>query len=75
MTVNRYIFQSPYSNQIQVGKLDPSSQGDSSSISQEATNNTQTAKKETPSFENMETQKTQEVTAVEKSDVLLNLYA
>jgi len=75
MTVNRYIFQSPYSSQVQVGRPDPSVKSDSSSITQESASNTQQAPKEIPSFENMDTQKTQEVTPVEKSDTLLNLYA
>ncbi|RLA72805.1 MAG: hypothetical protein DRG78_23365 [Epsilonproteobacteria bacterium] len=77
MTVDKYIFQSPYSSQVQVGRPAPSAGSDSgsSSVNQEAANNTQSAPREIPSFESMDTQKATEVTPTENSDTLLNLYA
>lgn len=75
MNVNSYIFQSPYSNQVQIGRLDPSSSNNETSVNQEATNTIQQAAKQAPKFENMDTQKTTETEPVQTSNTSLDLYA
>ncbi len=72
MNVNRYIFQSPYNSQVQVGRLDSST---SSNENKEVSNNIQATKKETISFENIKTQKDIETAPEQNPDALLDLYA
>jgi len=75
MNVNSYIFQSPYSNQVQIGRLDTSSSSSNTSVNQEMTNTSQQTAKKAPKFENMDTQKTTESQPVQTSDTSLDLYA
>lgn len=75
MNVNSYIFQSPYSNQVQIGRLDTSSSSNDTSVNQETTNTSQQAAKQAPKFENMDTQQTTETQPVQTSDSSLDLYA
>jgi len=75
MNVNSYIFQSPYSNQVQIGRLDTSSSNNNTSVNQETTNTSQQATKQTPKFENMDTQKTTEAQPIQTSNTGLDLYA
>jgi|LGVF01.2.fsa_nt_gb hypothetical protein len=78
MTVDRYIFQSPYSNQFQVGKPDPSatSKEDNSNISTEIVKGPDQVAKQAPVFQTPQVEETQE-TQPETTDTnkLLNLYA
>ena len=76
MNVNSYIFQSPYSSQVQIGRLASSASSDNSSsnTNQEVANTTVT--KEVPTFENMDTQKAVKVQPTQNSsDASLDLYA
>ena len=74
MTVNRYLFQSPYSSQVQVGRPDPS-------VKQEQ--GTQSSSAELPKSTNTTLQKAQdfqatqvgEVKATVESTKLLDIYA
>ncbi|MCF6309327.1 MAG: hypothetical protein L3J19_02465 [Sulfurimonas sp.] len=74
MQVTRYLFQSPYSSQVQVGRPDVSSSGEQKSAQsdsglQKAVNQ---PLEEAQSFK--ETQ-VQEVEPTVKSDILLDIYA
>ncbi len=75
MQVSSYIFQSPYPSPVQFGRVDTSASSDKSSTATntQADKATQPIMQRAPDFENLETQKTQEV--AQSSDNLLNLYA
>lgn len=77
MTVDRYIFQSPYSSQVQVGRPDPSatSNNETSSVSAEILKGPNQGAQEVPSFQNTNVEKTKEIQPINDSNQLLNLYA
>lgn len=73
----QYVFQSPYSSQVQIGRLDTttsSEQSTTNTTEQAQTNTTNESKNFTDSKAFQETQ-TKEVPAVENSNNLLNIYA
>lgn len=73
----QYVFQSPYSNQVQIGRLDTTSSSEQSTTNtteQAQTNTTNEQKTFVDSKAFQETQ-TKEVPQIENSDNLLNLYA
>jgi hypothetical protein len=73
MNVNHYIFQSPYNSQVQVGRLDKTTQD--SSLSQTVEDNKKTSD-DTSSFDKMATQKAEEVSKIKFTDSsLLDTYA
>lgn len=77
MNVDTYIFQSPYSSQVQVGRLDPNASSDESNSNedQQVENNTEAAKQESQLLQDIEASKTLEVAPTKNSDALLDLYA
>ncbi len=77
MNVNRYIFQSPYSSQIQIGRLESNASSDESSSNknEEVSNNIQYTNKESSSFENMKIQESVKSVPKQNPDTLLDLYA
>lgn len=77
MNVNSYIFQSPYSSQVQIGRLDSSASSDESTSNKnnEVENNSKPMKEESQIIENMQTQKTEEIVSARNSDALLDFYA
>jgi len=74
MNVSSYIFQSPYSSQIQIGRLDPSTQKETSATrsgdSSLSVVNTTAQKAQT-----FEATQTKEVKASVESTQLLDIYA
>ena len=74
MQVNRYIFQSPYSSQVQVGRPDPSvgseqkAQQDTSGLMQSTNTSLQNA-------QSFQATQVGEVTPTVTSDNLLDIYA
>ena len=74
MQVNRYIFQSPYSSQVQVGRLDPSvasgqkTQADTSGLIKSTNTSLQNA-------QSFQATQTGEVTPTVTNDALLDVYA
>ena len=77
MTVDRYIFQSPYSNQIQVGRPDPSatSEDETSSVPSEILKGANQIQQQVAVSQNTPVEKTEEVSSIKNSNQLLNLYA
>ncbi len=77
MNVNRYIFQSPYSSQIQIGRLDSNASSDENSSNKngEVSNNIQYTNKESSSFENMKIQESVKSVPKQNPDTLLDFYA
>lgn len=77
MTVDRYIFQSPYSSQFQVGRPDPSasSQKETSSVSAEILKGPEQVQQQAPTAQNTTVEKTEAIQSTNNSDQLLNLYA
>ncbi len=69
MDVARYTFQSPYSSQIQIGKLDPSSVKQDEKSKQEAIG------LESAKVEPLKNTQKQDVQAAADSSVLLDVYA
>jgi len=74
MNVAQYTFQSPYSSQVQVGRLDPSSKQETSTASSDSglIKSTNTTLKNAQSFQATQTQ---EVTPTVDSSRLLDVYA
>lgn len=74
MNVTRYTFQSPYSSQVQIGRLDPSSKQEASTTSSDSglTKSTNTTLQNAQSFQATQTQ---EVTPTVDSNRLLDIYA
>jgi len=75
MTIDRYIFQSPYSSQIQVGRPDLSanSKETGSNLPTEILKNpTETTQ---PAPQGVLVEKTEEISPTNSSNQLLNLYA
>ena len=69
MNVNSYLFQSPYHNQTQVGRVDPSATQDKSSVNQ-------TKEMEDRIIQDTkEAQKIEASKATQNSDFRLDLYA
>ena len=77
MTVDRYIFQSPYSNQLQIGRPDPSatSKEETSSVSTDILKGPDHVQQEAPTFKSPTVEKTEEVQPTNNSNQLLDLYA
>jgi len=77
MTVDRYIFQSPYSSQVQVGRPDPSatSKEQTSSASTEILKGPDQVQQQAPAFQSTSVEKTEVVQPTSDSTQLLNLYA
>ena len=76
MNVAQYTFQSPYSNAVQVGRLDPSS------VKEEGSASTSTSVQSAPvvnetlsSAQSFEATQTSEVTPTVSSNQLLDVYA
>jgi len=73
MQVNRYIFQSPYSNQVQIGRPDPSL-----SIEQTTSENTSGLMESTntslQNAQSFQATQTSEVTPTVTNDSLLDVY-
>jgi hypothetical protein len=73
----QYVFQSPYSNQVQIGRLDTTSSSEQSTTNtteQSQANTTNESKTFADSKAFQETL-TKEVPKIENSDNLLNIYA
>jgi hypothetical protein len=77
MTVNRYIFQSPYSSQVQVGRPDPSatSKEETSSVSTAILKGPDQVQQRAPAFQSTPVEKTETVQPTNDISQLLNLYA
>ena len=73
MNVSRYIFQSPYSSQVQVGRPDPSVKQDSSSAV--ATQSAPVVNETLSSAQSFTATQTSEVTPTVSSNNLLDVYA
>ncbi len=74
MNVNSYIFQSPYSSQIQIGR--PDTTATKSTTAEVSSKSGQTQAKDIPSFDNTKTQKTNEsVKETLTSNSTLDMYA
>ena len=74
MTVDRYLFQSPYSSQVQVGRRDPSvkQEGDAQSSSAELPKSTNATLQKAQSFQATQIS---EVKPTVDSAALLDIYA
>ena len=74
MNVTQYTFQSPYSNQVQVGRPDTSVQkaDEAQQASSELMKNTNTSLSSAQSFQSSQTQ---EVTPTVSSSNLIDIYA
>jgi len=74
MNVTRYTFQSPYPNQVQIGRVDPNSKEESSTkdTNSELLKNTNTTVSEAQSFQATQTS---EVEPSVNSSRLLDTYA
>nr|WP_321267096.1 hypothetical protein [uncultured Sulfurimonas sp.] len=74
MNINSYTFQSPYPNQVQVGRLDSSSKQENTTTDSgsELLKNTNTTLKEAKSFDSTQTN---EVKPSVNSSKLLDIYA
>jgi len=77
MNVDRYIFQSPYSSQFQVGRPDPSatSKEETSSVSAEIIKGPDQVQQQASTFKSPSVEKTKAIQPTNNSDQLLNLYA
>jgi len=65
METSRYLFQSPYANQVQIGRVDPNVKKESSSSQESAPTQNETLQK----AQNFQVTQTQEVTpTVESSE-------
>ena len=73
MNVSRYIFQSPYSSQVQVGRPDPSVKQESSSAV--ATQSAPVVNETLSSAQSFAATQVGEVTPTVSSDNLLDVYA
>ena len=73
MQVTRYTFQSPYPNQVQVGKPDTSSKSDDSSKNAELNSNT--TNQTLQDAKTFEASQTKEVSPEVKANQLLDVYA
>jgi hypothetical protein len=71
MTVNRYLFQSPSSSQVQIGRLDPSVKQEDTSSSTQL--DTSSQKSQVNPLQTQNT--TAEVEPTVSSDALLDVYA
>ena len=76
MNVSSYIFQSPYSSQVQVGRPDPSvKQEDSASTSTSSTQSAPVVNEVVSEAKSFEATQTTAVTPTVSSDNLLDVYA
>jgi len=74
MDVQKYIFQSPYSSSVQVGRPDPSSKQENSS--QDTSANLAASTNQTlQNAQDFKTSQTSEVKATVESNQLLDVYA
>jgi hypothetical protein len=72
MTVQSYIFQSPYSSQVQIGRPDPSAKQDSQGSDTQTLENTNQTLQEAKSFQATQTQ---DVSPSVTTNQHLDLYA
>ena len=75
MNVGSYIFQSPYSSQVQVGRPDPSVKKEDSSSSSSAQQGTTVVNETLSKAKSFESTQVSEVKPVVKSENLLDVYA
>ena len=76
MNVSRYIFQSPYSSQVQVGRPDPSvKQEESSSVGSSSSQSVPVVNETLSSAQSFGATQVGEVTPTVSSDNLLDVYA
>ena len=75
MNVGSYIFQSPYSSQVQVGRPDPSVKKEDSSSSSSAQQSTTVVNEIVSEAKSFESTQVSEVKPVVESDKLLDVYA
>jgi hypothetical protein len=78
MTVNRYLFQSPYSSQVQVGRLDPSvkQESDAQKASTELSKNSNETLQKAQNFQASQVSEVKpKVEAAADSSKLLDVYA
>jgi len=75
MNVGSYIFQSPYSSQVQVGRPDPSVKKEDSSSSNSAQQSTTVVNETLSEAKSFESTQVSEVKPVVESDKLLDVYA
>lgn len=75
MNVNSYVFESPYSSRVQVGRPDPSAslEDTTTNANQDLLQSTQSTAKEIPTLEKTDT--TNKTSETDSSDRLLNIYA
>jgi hypothetical protein len=75
MNVAKYLFQSPYNSPVQVGRLDPSSKQDDSSVDASSQQFTQNSTKTQPEFKlDSATTETTQTTSTTNESQLLDLY-
>ena len=74
MQINSYIFHSPYSSQIQIGRLDRSVNNDKVDLSTKTQeeNNVKKTNQKSQVFENIKAQENRK--AIQSSNNLLNIY-
>lgn len=76
MTVNRYLFQSPYTNQVQVGRPDPSVQQEQGTQAQSSGSELlQTTNQTLQEAQSFEATQVSEVKPTVDSAQLLDIYA
>jgi len=75
MQVTSYTFQSPYPNQVQVGRPDPSSKSDDSSGTSASGFDTTSTNQSVQDAKTFELSQTKEVTPEVESKQLLDVYA
>jgi len=73
--VTRYTFQSPYPNQVQVGRPDPSSKSDDSNGGSVTEFDTASTNQSVQDAKTFEASQTKEVTPEVESKQLLDVYA
>ncbi len=77
MNVEKYIFQSPYSSQFQVGRAEAStaSQEESSNSSPQGLKSEEQVKQQAPTFQPTQTEKDEALKSINSIDKLLDIYA
>jgi len=74
MTVNQYLYQSPSTSAVQVGRLDPSTKQEDTSSSQSAPNTNETAQK-AQAFAATQVQEVTPTVSTNPTSPLLDTYA
>lgn len=75
MNVNSYVFESPYSGRVQVGRPDPSASSKETASNANQASLTNIKSKEMPTLEKVATQPIEETESTNKQDKLLDIYA